>query len=932
MNENATRQGYILPLFRALGWNVDNVNEVSPEEKVSRGWVDFSFRIGGIPRFFLETKKASEDLNDPRWVQQAIDYAWTKSVTWALLSDFEGLRVFNAEWKETDPFRAQFVEFDLDSYLSDFERLWWLSREETAAGRLEREADKVGKRIKRLPVSLNLFDDLKLWRSELYTSLRGYNPLYSPAQIDEAVLRLLNRLIFIRTAEDRDVEPMRLMPLLRELEDRRQLDKLSEKLTELFRQFDATYNSELFAPHFSEELYCDRPPLESLINGLYAKKFVRYNFNALEADVLGTAYEQYLGHVVTEVQSETGLLAAASHVDEKRAKRKSQGIYYTPAFVTRYIVQQTVSRWLDEHGYNPSTPPRILDMACGSGSFLIEAFDALDRFVATQRHQAYGEDDTLHDNLRRLELLTQCIFGVDKDKQAVDVARLNLMLRALHGRLKLPLLTNIYHADSLRPETWQQAFPEVMNPSTGSGGGFDVVIGNPPYVRQETLGEEFKTFAQQNFETYAGTADLYIYFIEKAHKLLKPGGYFGMIVSNKWMRSNYGKALRDFLTRESTLVEIVDFGELPVFENAATFPAIIITRRQPTQKQHFLYAPIKRLDFISLPEEVQAVGSVLDERALQGDNWTLTESRGRIILDKMTAVGKPLWEYINHKVYFGVKTGYDKAFVISQSTRERLISSDSKNAELVKSYVIGDDVRKYHINFRERYLVVIPKGWTRMKMQSETEAATVTEEDAWKWLQENYPGIAGYLQPNKVEAKKRQDMGEFWWELRACAYYSEFGKPKIIYPDIAKESRFAFDDTGCYPAATNFIIPIDDCYLLAILNSRLAFFALKMLCPVLGDPAKGGRLRLKTVYTRQLPIRRIDFADHAEKSAHDEIVKMVEEMLALQKQRQQAEAGKEDIRFALQKRIQALDEEIDARVYRLYGLTEEEIRIVEGAK
>jgi hypothetical protein len=322
---------------------------------------------------------------------------------------------------------------------------------------------------------------------------------------------------------------------------------------------------------------------------------------------------------------------------------------------------------------------------------------------------------------------------------------------------------------------------------------------------------------------------------------------------------------------------------------------------------------------------------VLDERALQGDNWTLTESRGRIILDKMTAFGKPLWEYINHKVYFGVKTGYDKAFVISQSTRERLISSDSKNAELVKSYVIGDDVRKYHINFRERYLVVIPKGWTRMKMQSETEAATVTEEDAWKWLQENYPGIAGYLQPNKVEAKKRQDMGEFWWELRACAYYSEFGKPKIIYPDIAKESRFAFDDTGCYPAATNFIIHIDDCYLLAILNSRLAFFALKMLCPVLGDPAKGGRLRLKTVYTRQLPIRWINFANPAEKSAHDEIVKMVEEMLALQKQRQQAEAGKEDARFALQKRIQALDKEIDARVYRLYGLTEEEIKIVEGA-
>src|SRR5258707_13346171 len=153
MNENATRQGFILPLFRALGWDIDNVNEVSPEEKVSRGWVDFSFRIGGVPRYFLETKRANEDLNDARWVKQAIDYAWTKSVTWALLSDFEGLRDFNAEWKESNPFSAQFFELNLDTYLTDFERLWWLSKEETVKRRLDIEAEKVGKKIKRQPVS-----------------------------------------------------------------------------------------------------------------------------------------------------------------------------------------------------------------------------------------------------------------------------------------------------------------------------------------------------------------------------------------------------------------------------------------------------------------------------------------------------------------------------------------------------------------------------------------------------------------------------------------------------------------------------------------------------------------------------------------------------------------------------------------------------------
>jgi len=918
MNENATRQGYILPMFRLLGWNVDNVNEVSPEEKVSRGFVDFSFRISGIPRYFLETKRANEDLNDPRWVQQAIDYAWTKSVTWALLSDFERLRVFNAEWKETDPFRAQFLEFNLDSYVTDFERLWWFSREETLAGRLDREADKVGKRVKRLPVTLNLFDDLKQWRSDLYKNLRGYNPLYSPAQIDEAVLRLLNRLIFIRTAEDRDVEPMRLMPLLRELEDRHQMDKLSAKLVELFRQFDATYNSELFAPHFSEELYCDRQPLEELIRGLYEKNFVRYNFNALEADVLGTAYEQYLGHVVTEVQSETGLLAAASHMDEKRTKRKSQGIYYTPAFVTKYIVQQTVSRWLDEHGYNPSTPPRVLDMACGSGSFLIEAFDTLDRFVAKQRNQVHGQSDDLHDNLRRLELLQSCIFGIDKDKQAVDVARLNLLLRALHGRQKLPLLTNIYNADSLHPETWQQAFPEVMQ-----AGGFDVIIGNPPYVRQETLGEEFKIFAQQNFETYAGTADLYIYFIEKAHKLLKPGGYFGMIVSNKWMRSNYGRALRDYLVKNTSIQEMIDFGELPVFGEIIAYPLILIFKKQVIEKQRFFFAALTRLDFSSLSDEVKEVGSFLDNRFIQKKNWALTSKTGQELLKKIQSRGVFLNDYVQGKIFFGIKTGYNEAFYIDENTKKSLIATNKKGAKIILPILMGRDVHEYCLDFQNRYLITIPKGWTHIAMKVN---ASVKENDAWLWLSDNYPAISNHLLQFSEKAQKRQDMGDFWWELRACEYYSEFQKPKIIAPTIVHKATFALDKHGRLSNDKTSIIGSDDLFLLGILNSKVSDFVLKLI----SSTKQGGYFEQKPMYISQLPIRRIDFTDPSEKSTHDEIVKLVEEMLALQKQHQQAEAGKEDARFALQKRIQALDQEIDVRVYSLYGLTEAEIKIVEG--
>jgi len=538
MNEDATRLGLILPMFRALGWDIENVNEVSPEEKVSRGWVDFSFRIGNVPRYFLETKRASEDLNDPRWVKQAIDYSWTKSVTWALLSDFEGLRVFNAEWKEENPFRAQFIEFNVDTYLGDFNRLWWLSRAETAERRLDAEAEKVGKKGKRLPVSQILFDDLKTWRGKLSKDLTGFNSI-SMADADTAVLRMLNRLIFIRTAEDRDVESPRLLALIREMKDKGQIKDLSKGLSALFREMDGVYNSELFAPHSSEGFYVTPSVIEEVITGLYERNFVHYNFNAMDADVLGTVYEQYLGAVVTDQPQETKATAKQDRlipeegltVEARRKKRKSQGIYYTPAFVTKYIVQQTVGRYLDEQGYHPH-PPRVLDMACGSGSFLIEAFDTIDAYVAKERGQAHGNQVDIFDRARQLEVLQNCIFGVDKDQQAVDVARLNLLLRALHSREKLPMLENFQHGDSLRSETWE------------GEKGYDIIIGNPPYVRAENMPREERDYYMSGvFETAYGRFDIFILFLERAIKLLKAGGRLGFIIPYAGLTQNYSKLI-----------------------------------------------------------------------------------------------------------------------------------------------------------------------------------------------------------------------------------------------------------------------------------------------------------------------------------------------------------------------------------------------------
>jgi hypothetical protein len=366
-NEAATRQEFILPLFRALGWNVEDTREVSPEEKVSRGYVDFAFRLNGIPRFFLETKKLRADLEDPRWAQQAINYAWLKGVTWAVLSDFEGLKVFNAEWQESIPVRAIFKDLHWQQYLDRFDDLWLLSPPAMQEGALNRAAEEVGKKARKTPVSRQLFADLTEWRRELFRHFRPYNPTRSVEQIDEVVQRILDRLIFMRTCEDREIERRRLLPTLRQWRDQGRRQDLVKLLNALFREFDDVYDSRLFAPHLCEELTSEATPYERIIEGLYQVPggYGFYDFNAIDADVMGTIYEQYLGHRAQDPEGK--------QVVDRRAKRKAQGIYYTPQFVVRYIVGQTLGRLLEEWDYEQARQVKVLDMACGSGSFLIEA-------------------------------------------------------------------------------------------------------------------------------------------------------------------------------------------------------------------------------------------------------------------------------------------------------------------------------------------------------------------------------------------------------------------------------------------------------------------------------------------------------------------------------------------------------------------------------
>jgi hypothetical protein len=489
-NEANTKQGFILPLFAALGWNTDETKEVTLEEAASNGRVDFAFKINGVARFYLEAKPFKADINDLSHVKQAVTYAYSNGVTWAVLSNFEELRLFNAQ-KSTP-----FIQLSYKDYLSGFDKLWLLSRESTVADALTKEASQFGALPPQIPIEQKLFKQLRVWRGNLFNELYHYNPDVKPEQRDEIIEKLFNRLIFIRTAEDRKLEEHKLRSAVHKWESGgHKKGELATELRKIFVDYNGYYDSELFKEHLldSPNLYIDEYIITAILNGLYEIPggLADYDFSIIDADVLGRVYEQYLGYVakveqekakITQAQLGLGLAVEKDYkFVEKIAHRKEQGIYYTPKFVTDYIVNETVGRFIKENeaqGYHKILNMKVLDPACGSGSFLIRAYDEILNYHAGVR----GKVATSLEQIDRMPILTRNIFGVDLDKQAVEIARLNLLLRGLAKRDHLPPLTdNIKPGNSLisgtekelkgyfgkqwkdkHPFNWDEEFKDVM--------------------------------------------------------------------------------------------------------------------------------------------------------------------------------------------------------------------------------------------------------------------------------------------------------------------------------------------------------------------------------------------------------------------------------------------------------------------------------------
>jgi len=470
---------------------------------------------------------------------------------------------------------------------------------------------------------------------------------------------------------------------------------------------------------------------------------------------------------------------------------------------------------------------------------------------------------------------------------------------------------------------WKLYFSEVFlreNP------GFDVVIANPPYVRQESIKEQ-KAYFKEHYRVFQGTADLYVYFVERGVSLLANGGVFTYILPNKWMRANYGKPLRAWL-KEQRIEEIVDFGDLPVFESATTYPCILrIGAGAP--RERFDAVQVETLEYPDLTDYVKAHAYRVNQTALDDEGWSLADEKTQALLLKIQAGGVPLGEYVDGKIYYGIKTGLNEAFVIDEATRERLIAADPKSAEIIKPFLAGREIKRYQPVVVSNYLLFIPWHFPLHEDPS-IKGASIEAEMKFK---ETYPSIFNHLSQFK-EALSKRNQAETgiryeWYALQryGSLYYKEFEKPKIIFPDIASRPNFTIDETGgVFDANTCYNLIYSDKFLLGLLNSQLINFYYRYQAAVY----RGGYLRFFSQYVEMLPIRPIDPSDPVDVARRDRIGALVESILALNK----SLAGDlpPEERSHLEAACEEADREIDRIVYELYELTEEEIAVVEGTK
>jgi len=919
VKEAHIRQSLIDPFFEALGWDVGNTQmiapqyrEVIPEDSLDvegqQKAPDYTFRVGTLPKFFVEAKKCGVNIgSDPAPAYQLRRYGWSGKVAVSILTDFEEFAVYDCTNRPNIKEKASFGRLIYMQY-SDYPTRWreiWdsFSREAVWSGAFDNYVQSKRKRGT-AEVDTEFLKDIEQWRDTLARNIALRNSDLTPEQLNVSVQQIIDRIIFLRMAEDRGLEMEGQLLKLCE-----QPDIYSRFTNSVCRKADEKYNSGIF--HFRKEPGVNEPPdaltprlivddkvIKPILENLYFVNGSPYHFGVLPVEILGTVYERFLGKVIR---------LTAGHqakVEYKPDVRKAGGVYYTPTYIVNHIVQNSVGRQITGlspkalQGSKGESPYAVLDMACGSGSFLIGAYQCLlDHYLnwylanQPQKHsKALFRDSKNAWRLtisERKRILTSHIFGVDIDPQAVEVTKLSLLLKAFEGendsslaiQMKLfeeralPNLSNnikcgnsliasdfsVLSEDLLRIRAfdWPVQFPVIMH-----SGGFDAIIGNPPYIRPHKMDDDVKKYFWNHLKTFIAKSDIYSCFMERAIALLKPKGYLSFIVPHTWTSLESFEAIRRKLAIGTEVLNLV---QLPkkVFQDATVETCIFCVRKPLKQVSKAQKIQVSKLDANAILTRVRTFPQSDIPKAHLYNFQLYTSGSTAGFVRRLKLGTKPLAHYI--EFVYGFKTADDDQF-IHPTCRYK----DSK------PFIRSAAISRYSHGKPTEFVWYVPE-----KMKA-----------------------------NRTTARPGES--------------ARFESEKILVSRMGKNLIASYDKGGLYVKDAMLLLPRTDSslslkYILALLNSRLLGYYYREFYITI-DVLKNALL--------ELPVYPIDFSKKDQKTNYENVLVLVDKMLSIMPELHSTKS--ESAKQTLQNVASDIDNKIDRLIYNIYGLSESDVAIIES--
>lgn len=941
---------YTTKILEILGWNSSNCVINEPQEVKTGNKPDILLKGSGGGTIFIIESKAPDKSLDGKYLnktfkEQVCEYCNSEGIYWGVLTNFVEWRIYNSYTKELYYNKKYFTIVDNkvneDNELFDFFEKITFTSLNTAKGKIDSNPIYYKKQEE---IKDEFFTNLKLWRQKLrnylFNQFKNRKDQPIPEAIEKLTQKILDRLIFMEVCNDKNIISYDILGSVL-YSKRNKYEELKVK----FQELDEKFNSDLFAQDmFCDTIRIDDDPMEEVIRGINS-----IDFSKLSVHIIGEVYENYLGELLRKGKKEIKFVES-----KERAKRKSQGIYYTPDYIVNYIVENTLGKILRNCNTEKEIENiRVLDPACGSGSFLIRAFDEL--------YNAYKRCITkmqLFDEFEiKKKILLYNLYGVDLDERAVDIAKLNLLIKALEGttegalmgRKLLPNLSlnircgnslvsgksmmekdegtffditeqykkdidtlielkqkfrhaiedkekeklinevflheekiNSYlnkdlknyfkNVEEVKPFNYEVAFCETFkdDDKDATSGGFDCVVGNPPYGI--VFNPKVKYFFDKKYISFKRNNDLYSIFIEKSLSLLNQSGSFSFIVPNTFLIGEYFNHLKRLIFDVTRIIRILDFGINQVFEDPNVFNCIIVLKKENIMEKRLNNdSEIINISKLDLKDKSNFKTEIFKQSELSNLSWKPFEK----LVRKLLQIGNKLEDIAFVKDvglnYWTIGRGKTRG----DSIASRIFYNGERKNKKDLPFLKGRDIDRYICN------------------------------EPQNWLKCNYDSL---LNPHK-------DIFRFSPDFL-------FQDQKILYRQTADNiiatidtNKYLIDKTLHLIVLRNKTNNLKLQYLLGLINSKLLNYIYMKISMEEGRTFA----QVKTFRMKKLPIRKIDFKNKQEKFFHDKFVILVDEMLKLNKQPEKNEI-----------KIKAKDKEINELVYKLYGLTEEEINVVEG--